>query len=255
MIKLHTIIAALVLVTGMAAAQPADLPRPGQTPGDLFYGLERTSESLELAVASAPIIGSDELAAKVRANHAAERLAEAKELAERNRTDKVEELMQEYSDQMNRSVQAAKKSGRPEFAQQLKNVSRDQVQVLEKVRDRVPGQARKGVDRAIESSQKNRQELDLPPQAKGPKNRPEARKDGVKITVDDEPGKKPSNPGSSGEEGDDSGRIDLGKLPTGKPGNNSRGNEDSKESPVDTGKATEQDGETTDKAELNGSLP
>jgi hypothetical protein len=257
MTKLTTIITAMVLVTGMVAAQPADLPKPGQTPGDLFYGLERASESLELAVASAPVIGSKELAAKVRANHAAERLAEAKELAERNRTENVEKLMQEYSENMNRSVQVARESGQPEFAERLRNVSRDQVQVLERVRDRVPEQARKGIDRAIENSQRNQQELDLPPQAKGPKNRPETGKEGLNISVEDNPGKKNSNPGSTRKDDNrnDSGRVDLGKLPTERPGSNGGEDKGSAESPGDTGEVAGQDSENTGETDLNDSLP
>jgi len=233
MLKLHTTILAMVLMTGMVAAQPtdADLPNAGMTPGNLFYGLERASEKLELAVASSPVIGSEELAAKVRANHAAERLSEAKKLADRNKTEKVQRLIDQYSDSMNRSVQLARKSGKPEFAQRLKNVSRNQVQVLERKRERVPEQARKGIETAIENSRKNREELDIPEQARDPGRKEKSNnrvKDGLNITVEDRaPGKEPgdkSDGKTAGQTLDNrSGRIELGRLSTEEPDNSGNG--------------------------------
>ncbi|MFB6166694.1 MAG: DUF5667 domain-containing protein [Candidatus Nanohaloarchaea archaeon] len=211
MTKLHAMIAITVLLSGAAAAQPADIPAAGMTPGDLFYGLERASEALELAVASAPVIGSDELAAKVRANHAAERLAEARKLAEKNKTEKVEQLMDQYSRGMNRSVQTAKRSGKPEFVSRLKNVSSNQVKVLEQVKQQVPGPAKKGIENAIENSRKNQEELELPEQARkrpGTEtgNRDRSRENGINISVGEKPstgrpgkerpgpGERPGNP-------------------------------------------------------------
>lgn len=171
------ILTLLVLMTsGMAAAQPADIPGAGMTPGDLFYGLERASERLELAVASAPVIGSDELAAKVRANHAAERLAEARELATENRTEKVDQLMQQYSQNMNRSFQTARNSGNQAFTERLENVSNNQVKVLQDVQKKVPEQAKASIQKAIENSKKSgsrRKNNNLPgtPDQKIPSNK------------------------------------------------------------------------------------
>ncbi|MFB6214160.1 MAG: DUF5667 domain-containing protein [Candidatus Nanohaloarchaea archaeon] len=234
MTKLHAIIAITALLSGTAAAQPADVPAAGMTPGDLFYGLERASEALELAVASAPVIGSDELAAKVRANHAAERLSEARKLAEKNKTEKVEQLMDQYSRGMNRSVQAAKRSGKPEFVSRLKNVSSNQVKVLEQVKQQVPGPAKKGIENAIENSRKNQEELELPEQArkrpgteKGNSDESQGRGE-VNISVGDkpstgnpgkgrhEPGEQPGNPpepGKPDESGATKGSTGTGQVP------------------------------------------
>ncbi len=177
-----------LIFTGMAAAAPST-PNPGQTPGSILYGLDRFSESVELAVASAPVIGSEELEAKVRANHAAERLSEAQKMVEKNKSEKVEKLMQDYSQAMNKSVESARKANNSELSQRLGNVSDNNVEVLERVKQQVPPQAQKGIQNAIDNSQKNREVLGKPPQARGKK--PDAPgKQGKK--------RKENRPGNSG---------------------------------------------------------
>lgn len=161
-----TLVAITVLMMlGLVSAASQDVPNAGHTPGDAFYFMDRFSESLELTVAKAPVIGSSELEAKVRANHAAERLSEAQKLAERNESDKVESLMAEYSKQINRSVESAKKANNTNLSKRLGNVSNNHVKVLQDVQQKVPEQAKKGIQKAIENSQKNQKELRLPEQA------------------------------------------------------------------------------------------
>lgn len=144
-------------VTGFAAAQ-ADIPDPGISPGSPFYSLDRASEGLELAVANAPLIGGPELAAKVRANHAAERLAEARKMTRNNKTEEAERMVEEYNRQMNSSVAIAAR-GQPDLASKMKNVSSNHVKVLEDMERELPAPARKGVQNAIENSRKNQEKL------------------------------------------------------------------------------------------------
>jgi len=181
--KLLAALLAGLILTGMAAAAPST-PKPGATPGDLLYSFDRFSEGLELAVASAPVIGSNKLASKVRANHAAERLAEAQKLAEKNKTEKVDKLMKQYSQGMNRSIESARKASNSELSERLGNVSDNNVEVLKQVKDKVPPQAQKGIQNAIENSQRSREKLGKPPQARGKK--PESAGKG---TVPDNSGK------------------------------------------------------------------
>lgn len=156
------LLVSILMMVGMASAASSDVPKASQTPGDMFYFLDRFSESLELTVARAPIIGSPELEAKVRANHAAERLAEAQKLAENNRTEKVDQLMADYSKQINLSVRSARKANNTNLSKKLGNVSNNHIEVLQNVQKKVPEQAQKGIQNAIENSQKHQKELGLP---------------------------------------------------------------------------------------------
>lgn len=149
--KTALIILAAVAVAGTVSAQP-QLMDPGFTPGDFLYTFDRASEALELAVARAPVIGGPALEAKVRANHAEERLAEAGKLARKNRTEKVDKLMQDYTRSVNRSISSARQANRTVLAERLRNVTSGHIQVLEQVDRKVPGPARKGVRNAIEKS-------------------------------------------------------------------------------------------------------
>jgi len=164
--KKAILIVSILLMTGMASAASSDVPKASQTPGDTFYSLDKFSESLELTVAKFPVIGSSELEAKVRANHAAERVAEAQKMAENNRSDKVNELMAEYSKQTNLSVKSAKKANNTNLSERLEKVNNKHVEVLQDVQQKVPEQAQKGIQNAIENSQKNRKDLGLPEAAK-----------------------------------------------------------------------------------------
>lgn len=155
------VLVSVIMMVGMTAAASPDLPRPGQTPESPFYFLDRLSESLELAVAKSPL-GSPELEAKMRANHAAERLSEAKKLAGKNKTGEVEKLMQDYSRQLNMSVKSAQGANSSELSRRLGNVTDNHVEVLQNVQSKVPEQAQKGIQKAIESSQRGKRELSIP---------------------------------------------------------------------------------------------
>ena len=152
------LIIAVLMVSSMAAAQPA-LVNPGQLPGSPFYGLDRASESLELAVASAPFIGSESLKAKVQANIAEERLSEAQALQKMNRTEEADRLMQEYGQDMNRSIDSARKANQTRLTERLQNVTTKHIAVLRDVEKNAPAAAKKGLQNAIRNSQKQQEAL------------------------------------------------------------------------------------------------
>jgi hypothetical protein len=166
------VLISILMMVGLVSGASSDVPKATQTPGDTFYFLDKFSESLELTVAKAPVIGSPELEAKVRANHAAERLAEARKLADQNRSDKVESLMAEYSRQTNLSINSAREANNTNLSQRLGNVNDNHVEVLRDVQSKVPEQAQKGIQNAIENSQKNMKELGLPERSQGRGNSP-----------------------------------------------------------------------------------
>jgi len=170
------LIISILLMAGMATAAPSsDLSKASQTPGDALYFLDKFSEKIELQVAKAPVIGGPDLEAKVRANNAAERLSEAKKLAEQNKSEKVDKLMEDYSRQVNLSTRMAKKANNTNLSRRLENVSNNHVKTLHKVQKKVPEQAQKGIQNAIENSQKNQRELRVPEKAQK-KGRPEDKR-------------------------------------------------------------------------------
>jgi len=157
MCKLNTLVFALLLFTAIGSAQP--ITAQGSMPGDLLYGFERFSDTLELKVAQAPIIGSEELESKVRANHADERLEEARKLYDLNRTQEAEKIMAQYRENIDKAYDSAEKANKTDLSQRLDEVNRGHTQKLTQIRDKAPEKAKKGITTAIENSQKNSQRL------------------------------------------------------------------------------------------------
>lgn len=207
------------LMTGIASAQTQDVPAPGITPDSPLYMFEKMSERMALEVAQAPLIGSEELEAKVRANQAAETLAEARVMAEKNKSQHVERLMQRYSENMNKSSEIVSKSNNSELKNRLRNISNNQMQALEQVEKKVPEQAKKGVQNAIEKSQRNQKSLENLPEDIGPRK---SLKDQLNSSD------RPQNPGTSKNE---TGPLEqennivggVTKLPTGQPSQHTAG--------------------------------
>lgn len=169
------------MLTGMAMGQSTNSTTdadPGITPGSPFYGIEKAVESLEVRMATA--IGGREMGSKALANNAQERLAEARSLAERNRTELASKAVDDYSNNLNRSRAMAQESNNTELSDRLDNISRGNVQALEQVREKVPEQARAGIDRAIKNSNKSIGERPETPRQKLPMNNsgPETPKSG-----------------------------------------------------------------------------
>lgn len=152
-----------VMLIGFTTAKPSQnqgLMNPGQKPGDLLYGLDRASERVARAVASAPVIGSEELKSKVLANQAEERLSEAKTLVEKNRSDKAEKLMEEYQKTLNKSISSAERANKTELSDSLENVTSKHVKTLQDVQNKVPGPAKAGIQKAIDNAEKSRKGLE-----------------------------------------------------------------------------------------------
>lgn len=186
----------LVMLVSFTAAQPSqkqNIMNPGQMPGDLLYGLDRASEAVARAVASAPVIGSEELKSKVLANQAEERLSEAKTLAEKNRSDRAEKLMDEYRNTLNKSIRSADRANNTELSSSLENVTSKHVTVLQDVQRKVPEPAKAGIQRAIDNAEKSRKGLEKAREAR-------ERAGKGKPPVDQVPGKtgeKPEVPGNN----------------------------------------------------------
>lgn len=181
--KTWLILSLLVLFTAAAVAQPSQNSTstdPGLIPGDIFYPVEQFAESLEVTVAG--LIGGPDFKAKAIANNAEESLAEASILAERNNSRKASEMAQNYYNQMNRSKNLVESSKNSNLSQELSNISRKNVERLEKVKEKVPHQARAGIENAIQNSR-----------SLGQRNGNSA-KDPKEIPANSKPKEAPENP-------------------------------------------------------------
>jgi len=149
--KTALFISALLMVS-VAAAQPANT---GGNPFNSFFGgVNDFVESLEVKVARA--IGGPELKSKALANNANESLRQAERLSSQNRSEEASKKIEKYSRQMNMSLEAAGEANSSKLNSQLSNVSRKNIEVLEKVRDKVPEQAKQGIQKAIDNAEKAR---------------------------------------------------------------------------------------------------
>lgn len=159
--KYMALLLLLTFVAGSVQAQPSQAEsesKPGLTPDHPLYSIEKLVERIE--VKAAGIIGGPELKAKAIANNADERLAEANALAERNKTEKTAELVEKYSKGMNNSQKIASRSNNQNLSQKIGNLSERNIEKLEKVREKVPEQAKGAIDKAINNSEKRRDARD-----------------------------------------------------------------------------------------------
>lgn len=149
-----SIFAVLLIAPGLAQSQSSNSAvDPGFLPGNPMHTFETAVERAEVRLAG--VIGGPDLKAKAIANNAQERLAEANALADQNRSEEASRAVEKYEEAMNRSKQIVDRGDNSELPEQIRNVSRNNVEQLEQVREKVPEQARKGIDRAIRNSERN----------------------------------------------------------------------------------------------------
>lgn len=133
-------------------------------PGDSFYGFKRMSESISLAMARAPIIGGPNKEARVLSKNADERLKEAQILFERNDTDRAQKALERYTESMGAAQKLAEASANNETRKIIADRARNNQEVLQRISQNVPEQARQGIQQALESSRKAQNSL------RGPQN-------------------------------------------------------------------------------------
>lgn len=153
--KLPVILSLCMIFSATAAAQSSQASGPpglDLMPGDFFYPVESFVEDVEVAVAG--LVGGPDFKAKAIANNANESLSEARQLADNNQSERAAQLIDKYSENLNRSQKLAEESGDNELSEKLDNISGRNVKVLEEVKERVPEQAQKGIEKAINRSGK-----------------------------------------------------------------------------------------------------
>lgn len=150
--KILPIIIFSLFFGGVVFAQDTELPNPGWTPDNHFYFLERAAE----AVGTFFTFGDIKKAERYTVL-AAERLAEAKVIAEKDKPKLVEKTLERYEKQLEKAlvrVERAKDKGKNtiEVTKIISEATRKHTVVLEEVLEKVPEQAKPAIEHAITAS-------------------------------------------------------------------------------------------------------
>ena len=154
--KKTLILSALMLVSiGITPvhAQPEgfQLPNPSFTPGHPLYGLEMFSEEY-IEVPFAGLFGGQKGVAEKRLRLAEERLAEINAIANGTNSNALERLRNRYEFQMNRTEALANKINSMDLDSRITSRAMHHIEVLIELRERLPEQALRGIDKALEAS-------------------------------------------------------------------------------------------------------
>ncbi|MBW2990682.1 DUF4382 domain-containing protein [Candidatus Woesearchaeota archaeon] len=181
----------------LAAAEEIKV-KAGTTPGNVFYGLDRAMERIRLA-----FTGDDIKKAQLHLQYAEERLAELKEVVNKNKFKHVEKLVkyhkEELEDAQKEIDQAASKGKSVEaVAALVAQMTYKHIEVLEGVLEKVPEQAKEHIQHAIQMSMKGNQQAveSIEKQTGKPADVPKAKERPEKEAgkPEDVPREKPEEP-------------------------------------------------------------
>ena len=149
---LITSVFAMFLFVGVAQAQTDELPDPGILPGNPFYFLKSTSESIGTFFSFGKV-------AKVEryVSLANKRLAEAEALAEKGDEKRAEEATERYQERISKALERAKEArvegvDVDEVMSRVAEATLKHQEVLGRVYEKVPEQAKEAIQNAMERS-------------------------------------------------------------------------------------------------------
>lgn len=142
------------------------LPEPGILPDSPFYGLGRAMERLQMAFTFGEA-NKLELGLK----HAEKRLAETRAMIQKEKTENVPELLEEYTQNMEQirerinqqfanceNIEDAECQKMAQIMEHVSEQTMKHVQVLQGVLEKAPEQARNAIQNAMEKSVRNHTE-------------------------------------------------------------------------------------------------
>ncbi len=144
---ISSILIGLMLFSGVASAQTADLPSAGMTPGSRFFFADRFFEGVGTLFTFGNVAKAKRFVAI-----AEERLAEARELAEQGYATNAERAVNLYEEKLADATERAKQAKNADTLARVTEATNKHFAVLEDVIERVPEQAKASVQRALESS-------------------------------------------------------------------------------------------------------
>ena len=137
---------------GGILAQEAELPDPGLTPDSPFYFLEVISEEIGTFFTFGDLKKAERYAVLT-----AERVAEAKAVVEKGKSEFAEKALKRYEDQLNRSLARAERAkikgiSIEKITETVAEASLKHLSVLEEVLEKVPEEAKESITKAKEAS-------------------------------------------------------------------------------------------------------
>lgn len=153
---LSFIIVGLLLIS-LVAAQQQESVKAGTTPDSVFYGLDKASEAIRLALTFSHV-----KKAELHLKYSEERLAEAQEMIEKNKVKYLEKLMAQREKHINKTndeIAKAQTTGKDvtAVAEKVEQATSKHIAVLTALLDKVPESAKEFIQHAIEMSSKGMQ--------------------------------------------------------------------------------------------------
>ena len=145
---------AVFMFGGVVQAQLNELPDPGMLPGNPFYFLKAASEGIGTFFTFGDVKKADRFAFL-----AEKRLAEAAALAEKGDSKRAEKAAEKYQERLTAALERAERAkGKgldvDEVLAKVSMATLKHQEVLARIYEKVPEQARKGIERAMEASAK-----------------------------------------------------------------------------------------------------
>lgn len=152
--RILALVLMLFLMATPVLAQESGLPKPGITPDSPFYFLDLWGEKLGMLLAF-----TAESKAKKALAYAEERLAEAQAMMEKGNSKAAEVALRNYERNVERAqerIEQAMAQGRDmtEVIAIVGEATAKHTEVLEGLLEKVPEQARKGIEKALEVSER-----------------------------------------------------------------------------------------------------
>jgi hypothetical protein len=151
MILSTLLVASMTITQTIALPESFQLPEAGWGPGHPLYGLELFLEE-RWEVPLSRLMRGKQGEAEKRLQLAEERLAEMEAVANGSKPEDLEGLRLGYEMQMNRAHSLVNETDLEDMKEFMLERSMRHIEVLTYLRERVPAQARHGIDMALSSS-------------------------------------------------------------------------------------------------------
>lgn len=149
---------ALLLIAPLVVAQEEELPDAGTTPDSALYGLDRAFERMSLAFTF-----NKEKKAEKHLGYAEERLAELKAMTDKGETEYSDDLAEEYDENIEEANEIAitaelLREDKTKLTELIALATSKHLSVLDRIKDKVPEQAKESIMKAKEASIRGNQE-------------------------------------------------------------------------------------------------
>ncbi|PTD93357.1 hypothetical protein C9439_08070 [archaeon SCG-AAA382B04] len=151
-----TLFLASPLLVDTTRAQDDELKDPGVTPDGYLYGIDRAMESIQKSV-----VENKTKRAQMAMNFAEERLSEGLEMSYRGRNQLAQRMSEDYQETLNESFDEAEEVPgqmmKQRIQEKIANTTTYHQEVLNQIKNKVPGPARTAIQNALNHSMMGRE--------------------------------------------------------------------------------------------------